>query len=94
MTLSLMQRLVMQPLRPLLRLSNPSMRTAAAAGPDLIELATGKAHPGERGYFIHLDKAATSTESQDMATQDRLWATTVEWARITADKTSLSSISG
>ena len=39
------------------------MRTAADAGVDVIELATNKAYPGERGYLKLLKREPSSPES-------------------------------
>lgn len=78
-----MSRFIIQPLRPLLRLMDPTMRTSAEAGADVIDLATNKAHPGERGYFTLLRKDDSSPESQDKEKQRNLWVKSAEWAGIT-----------
>ena len=77
-----MSKLFIQPLRPLLRLIDPTMRTAAEAGADVVDLATDKAYPRERGYFTLLDKDSSSPESQDEEKQRKLWVKSAEWARI------------
>lgn len=59
------------------------MRTAAEAGVDVVELATNKAHPGERGYFTLLKKDASSPESMDEEKQRKLWVKSADWVRIT-----------
>lgn len=56
---------IIRPLRPLLRLMDPTMRTAAEAGTDVIDLATEKADPGQRGYFVLLQKDDSAPESRD-----------------------------
>ena len=65
------------------------MRTAAEAGADVVDLATNKAYPGERGYFTLIKKDASSPESQDEEKQRKLWVKSAEWARITPRDTAL-----
>ncbi|KAI0470910.1 hypothetical protein GGR56DRAFT_119978 [Xylariaceae sp. FL0804] len=86
------QRLVLQPLRPLLRLADPHMRTSAAAGVETAQLVMpagdgGAATPGERGYFEGPKKGveAGPKDGLDEALQEKVWAKTLEWAKITAD---------
>ncbi|KKA18215.1 Short-chain dehydrogenase [Rasamsonia emersonii CBS 393.64] len=89
--LTLLSKFVIKPLQPLLRLvADPTMRTAAEAGVDVIDLATNAAHPGERGYFTLLERDTSSPESLDEETQQRLWTKTLEWARITRENTALA----
>ncbi|KAI2607913.1 NAD(P)-binding protein [Hypoxylon sp. NC1633] len=84
------QRFVLQPLRPLLRLKDPSMRTAADAGVDVVALAANKAYPGERGYLKLLKREPSSPDSLDEDKQQRLWVKSAEWARITKEDTALA----
>ena len=62
---------------------DPTMRTSAEAGTDVIDLATNKAYPGERGYFTMLQKDDSSRESQDKEKQRKVWVKSAEWAGIT-----------
>ncbi|KAI4127601.1 MAG: hypothetical protein LQ341_006776 [Variospora aurantia] len=78
--LAFMSRFVIQPLRPLLRyFMDPTMRTSAEAGVDVVELATGTASPGERGYFTLLKKDASAPQSLDESVQEGLWRETEKW---------------
>lgn len=67
------------------------MRTVAEASVDVVDLATNKAFPGERGYFTLLRKDTSSPESKDEEKQRKLWAKSVEWARITRENTALEA---
>ncbi|KAK8043549.1 NAD(P)-binding Rossmann-fold containing protein [Apiospora rasikravindrae] len=88
--LKVAQRLVIQPFMPVLRLlSDPTMRTSRAAGEDVMKLALGIAHPGERGFFTHLKKETSSPESLDEGKQEKLWAKTLDWTKITTGSTTL-----
>ncbi|KAI9784388.1 MAG: hypothetical protein M1816_000859 [Peltula sp. TS41687] len=86
-----MSKFVMQPLRPLLRLKDPTMRTAAEAGVDVVDLAMNRAFPGERGYFTLLKRDISSPESRDEKKQRKLWVKSAEWARITRENTALEA---
>ncbi|KAF2788463.1 NAD(P)-binding protein [Melanomma pulvis-pyrius CBS 109.77] len=87
--LQFMSKYIVQPLRPLLRFVDATMRTSKEAGIDVAKLATGQVFPGERGYFTLLKKDTSSPDSLQEATQQRLWEKSLDWARITADNTSL-----
>ncbi|KAL9126842.1 MAG: hypothetical protein Q9217_004169 [Psora testacea] len=50
--LTYMSKLIIRPPKPLLRLMDPTMRTSAEAGVDVIELATDKAHPKRLRLFL------------------------------------------
>ncbi|MCJ1247586.1 hypothetical protein MMC30_004801 [Trapelia coarctata] len=84
-----MSKFVVRPLRPILRLMDPTMRTAAEAGTDVADIATNKASPGERGYFTLLKKDSSSPDSKDEEKQQKLWVKSAEWARITGENTAL-----
>lgn len=86
-----MSKYVIRSFRPLLRLMDPTMRTAAQAGVDVVELATNKAHPGERGYLTLLNKDASSPDSLNEDTQRKLWVKTLEWTVITRKSTALKA---
>ncbi len=66
------------------------MRSAAKAGVDVADLATNEAHPGARGYFTFLNKDASSPDSMDEETQQKLWVKSMEWLGITREKTALA----
>ncbi|KAI5919049.1 short-chain dehydrogenase/reductase-like protein sdr [Camillea tinctor] len=85
------QKFVLQPLRPLLRLKDPSMRTAADAGADVTALVLNTAKANERGYFKLLNKESSSKLSLDEAKQEKVWEKTAAWAQITKENTALKS---
>ncbi|KAI8951183.1 hypothetical protein F4801DRAFT_302521 [Xylaria longipes] len=88
-TLSYMQRLVLQPLQPVLRIMVPDVRRSADAGVDVAELALNQKHPDARGYFRLMVPGPSSAESQDETKQEKVWAKTAEWAKITSENTAL-----
>ena len=71
---------------------DPTMRTAAMAGVDVIDLATNKAHSGERGYFTLLKKDVSSPESQDQTKQQRLWEKSLVWTGISSQDTVVRTV--
>ncbi len=85
-----MSKFVIGPLGFLLRFMDPLMRSAAKAGVDVADLATNKAHPGARGYFTFLNKDASSPDSMDEETQQKVWVKSMEWLGITRENTSLA----
>ena len=80
---------VLRPLRFLLRFVDPKMRVAAEAGADVVDLATNKAHPGDRGYFTLLKRDASAPASMEEETQQKLWIKTMEWTGIPRENTAL-----
>lgn len=68
------------------------MRTSAEAGADVIDLATNKAYPGERGYFTMLKKDSSSPNSQDVEKQRKIWMKSADWAGITEKDTALKTL--
>lgn len=81
-----------KPMLPLLRiLAGPTIRKAAPAGIDVAELALSPKFANERGFFTMLEKDESSPDSRDKGIQDRLWARTIAWGRMTADNTALKS---
>ena len=84
-----LSKFIIQPLRPLLRLLDPTMRTAREAGDDVAELAMNAAHPGARGYFTLLKPDESSPETRDKEKQRKLWVKSFEWARITPSDTAV-----
>ena len=85
-----MSKYIIQPLRPLLRLMDPTMRTAAEGAIDVIDLAMRKAHPQDRGYFTLLTKDVSAPESMDEERQQMMWVKSLQWARITRENTALT----
>jgi NAD(P)-dependent dehydrogenase (short-subunit alcohol dehydrogenase family) len=85
-----MQKFVYKPLLPVLRLAmGPTLRTAAPAGVDVVELTLNPQYSSQRGFFTMLQKDESSPDSQDEAIQARLWAQTLEWARVSKENTAL-----
>ncbi|KAI1647429.1 NAD(P)-binding protein [Daldinia loculata] len=89
--LRIVQRFVLQPLRPLVSLADPSYRTAANAGTDVIDLATNNTYPGERGYLLTLKKEPSSPDSYNEDKQEKLWVKSAEWAKVTKENTAIAS---
>ncbi|KAH9905802.1 NAD(P)-binding protein [Xylariomycetidae sp. FL2044] len=77
-----LQRWVYKPLLPVLRFSNATLRTAAPAGRDVIELAVGPWYAGKRGFFTRLVQDDSSPESRDEAKQGLVWTQTLRWAGV------------
>jgi hypothetical protein len=95
MMLHYLQKLIVQPLRPILHLlKDPTMRTSAEAGVDVIEMALNSASPGERGYFTLLKMDKSAPDSYDKEKQEKLWKKGIEWTKITQENTSLKSLLG
>ncbi|KAI1853499.1 hypothetical protein JX266_001483 [Neoarthrinium moseri] len=88
MSMAVMQTLVLKPLLPLLRfLMGPTIRPAAPAGVDVVDIALDPKFAAERGFFTLLQKDESSPESRDEQTQSRLWTQTLTWAKINKDNT-------
>ncbi|KAF2973145.1 hypothetical protein GQX73_g274 [Xylaria multiplex] len=87
--LSCMQRFLLQPLRPVLRLVIPDVRSSADAGIDVAGIVLNRKHTGERGYLRLMIPGPSSAESLDQAKQQKLWVKTAEWAKITNKNTAL-----
>ncbi|KAI4225435.1 MAG: hypothetical protein L6R36_003919 [Xanthoria steineri] len=84
-----MSRFIFQPLRPLIRFMDPTLRTLAEAGVDVVDLTVRAVHPQARGYFTWLKHDQSSPESMELRTQQMLWKKTLEWARITQENAAL-----
>ena len=82
-------RFILRPLRPLLSFMDPTLRTSAEAGLDVVDLAVNKAYPDEHGYFTLLKKDVSSPESQEKEKQKRLWMKSAEWVGINMDNFAL-----
>lgn len=80
--LQYLSRFIIQPLRPLMRFMDPTMRTARDAGIDVAKLATNTAFPGERGFFTMLKKDVSSPASLDVKVQEALWEKTLQWTGV------------
>ncbi|RYP51529.1 hypothetical protein DL769_010797 [Monosporascus sp. CRB-8-3] len=89
-SIQFMQKYVLKPLMPLVKcLVDPTFRSSAEAGVDLVELATDRAHPGERGYFTLLQKDTSDPLTLDETVQQNVWLKSAEWAGITKENTEL-----
>ena len=77
-----MSTLVIRPLRPLLKLTDPTMRTSKEAGIDIAKLGLNEASPGVRGFFTMLKEDTSSPDSLDQKVQETLWAKTLEWTAV------------
>ncbi|KAI4103833.1 MAG: hypothetical protein L6R37_003637 [Teloschistes peruensis] len=77
-------------LKPLIRLFDPTLRSTTEAGHDVTDLATRAAHPRDRGYFTLLKADISAPQSMDETTQQKVWAKTLQWARITRENTALT----
>lgn len=86
----MLSKIVVRPLRPLLRLVDPCVRTSADAGIDVARLAINEAAPNERGHFVLLEKTESSPDSLNEGKQERLWQKSAEWAGIKAQDTALA----
>lgn len=86
-----LSKIIIRPLKPLLQLMDPTIRTAAEAGQDVARLAINEAVPSERGYFTLLKKDESPPESLDERKQEHLWIQSAQWVGITAQDTSLES---
>ncbi|KAI1390548.1 NAD(P)-binding protein [Hypoxylon trugodes] len=86
----LVQKFALQPLRPLLRLRDPSLRTTDEAAVDVIDVAMNKAYPGERGYLNQLKRESSSPDSLDEDEQQKVWVKSAEWAKISKENTALA----
>lgn len=72
-SIQFVSKYVLKPLIPLINcLADPTFRTSAEAGADLIELAVNKAYPGQRGYFTMLKKDESDPLTLDGDTQARV----------------------
>ncbi|KAJ2996569.1 hypothetical protein NUW58_g930 [Xylaria curta] len=89
--LSYMQRFVLRPLRPVVRLMVPDLRRSADAGADIADLALNQKHAEKRGYFRLMMPGPSSMESLDETKQERLWMKTAEWAKVTNQDTMLGA---
>jgi hypothetical protein len=86
-----MQKYLLKPLLPVLRIGlGTKLRTSRPAGIDVIELSLSPKFANKRGYYIMLKEDKSSPESNDKATQSKLWKKTLEWAHITPQNTNLS----
>lgn len=80
--LRIASRVVIGPLSPLLRLMDPTMRSATAAGKDVIELAVGDRFKGTTGYFTLLQEGEGPADSLDEVKQTAVWNATDSWCRM------------
>lgn len=68
----------LKPLLPLFQYKDPTMRSAAEAGVDVVDLAVDEAYVGQRGYFTLLKQDVSSQDSLDEGKQQKLWLKTVK----------------
>lgn len=64
------------------RIMDPTMRTVDEAGSDVVQFATNRLHPDERGFFTLSEKDVSSPESLEEPKQEMLWQRTLQWAGI------------
>lgn len=86
-----MSMLIIRPLRPFLRFMDPTMRTAAEAAADVIDLTMAEAYAGERGYFTLLQKDESAPESRHEKKQEELWVKSAEWVKVAASDAHLKT---
>ncbi|RYP63451.1 hypothetical protein DL769_006949 [Monosporascus sp. CRB-8-3] len=89
--LAYLQKFVLRPLMPLMRLRDPTMRQVSAAGVDVAKLALDQEYAGARGYYTLLKKDESSPESKDEKKQEALWVRSAQWAGINKENTSLAA---
>lgn len=88
----LQQMFVVKPFMSVLnRLVDPTLRSSAAAGIDIADLAVNAACPDERGYFTLLKKDDSDPLTMDETVQQRVWRQSLEWAGITEENTALKA---
>ncbi|KAF2657850.1 putative short-chain dehydrogenase [Lophiostoma macrostomum CBS 122681] len=81
---------VLKPLLPLLKLAmGPKLRRSAPAGVDVIELSVNAKYVDKRAYYTMSQESESSPDSKDEEKQEKLWNKTLEWAKITSEKTTL-----
>ncbi|KAI1178054.1 putative short-chain dehydrogenase [Nemania sp. FL0916] len=86
----LIARFVLKPMIPIINyLIDPTFRSSAAAGVDIMELAVNEASPGYRGYLTLLEQDKSDPLTLDEDVQRRVWTKSLEWAKLTADRTAL-----
>ena len=62
---------------------DPTMRSSAEAGVDVIDLATETSHPHQRGYFTLLKQDVSAPETLEETKQQNLWEKTLQWTKTT-----------
>ncbi|KAI1332779.1 putative short-chain dehydrogenase [Xylariaceae sp. FL0255] len=87
--IQLIARFVLKSMMPVINFFDPTFRSAAAAGVDIIDVAVNKAHPDYRGYLTLLQKDGSDPITRDEEVQQRVWEKSVMRAHITADRTAL-----
>ncbi|KAK6220769.1 hypothetical protein LQW54_001961 [Pestalotiopsis sp. IQ-011] len=86
----LQQMFIVKPFMSVLnRFVDPTLRSSAAAGVDIADIAVNAACPDERGYFTLLEKDDSDPLAMDETVQRRVWKKSLEWAGITEDSTAL-----
>lgn len=88
------QKFILKPLLPLMRLRDPLLRRVSAGGVDVAKIALDPEYVGARGYYTFLKKDESSPESREGKKQEALWVRSAQWAGITRENTSLASAVG
>jgi hypothetical protein len=88
--IQMMSKYIIRPLRPLLRFTDPTMRTSSEAGTDIAKLAANEACPGYRGFLTLLKEDTSSPDSLNETVQEDIWVKTLEWAGISAAAAGIS----
>ncbi|RYO54777.1 hypothetical protein AA0116_g9217 [Alternaria tenuissima] len=88
--IQMMSKYIIRPLRPLLRFTDPTMRTSSEAGTDIAKLAVNEACPGYRGFLTLLKEDTSSPDSLNETVQEDIWVKTLEWAGISAAAAGIS----
>lgn len=89
--IQIMSKVVIQPMRPLLRLMDPTMRLSSEAGIDIAKLAINEASPGVRGFFTLLKEDTSSPDSLKTDVQERIWETTFDWTGVSKEHAGITA---
>jgi hypothetical protein len=89
--IQMMSKYIIRPLRPLLRFTDPTMRTSSEAGTDIAKLAVSEACPGYRGFLTLLKEDISSPDSLNETVQEDIWVKTLEWTSISAAGAGIST---
>ncbi|KAI0802230.1 NAD(P)-binding protein [Xylaria sp. FL0064] len=86
-----LQRFLFQPFKSVFRLADATMRTAANAAADVVELATNPALD-QGGFYNLLSKTESAPDSYNEEVQDMLWTQTMNWAGINEQNIGLGAL--
>jgi hypothetical protein len=76
-------------LQPVLTLFKPTIRRAADAAQDLVDLSVAPQFAGQEGHFEMRRKVDSSPASHDEGMQALLWCKSLEWSGISQEDTVL-----